>query len=101
LGVGKIDYMITAMITIGGVHGSSIVCTFELQNLSEIFKSQVNYFVNLMPGVPEKINNAQRTTVMADQHTTELAPQQEHSLQLQPTNETKPKGTTCNPRTPK
>jgi hypothetical protein len=42
----------------------------------------------------------QQTIMMADQHTTELLPQQEHSMQTQPTNQTKPKAL-CNPRTPK
>jgi hypothetical protein len=44
-------------------------------------------------------NSIERTTIMADQDTTELPPLQEHSGQPQPTNQTKPKATTCNPRT--
>jgi hypothetical protein len=35
--------------------------------------------------------------MMADQHTTELPPQQEHSGQPQPANQTKPKATQGHP----
>jgi hypothetical protein len=37
------------------------------------------------------------TAILADQHTTELSPQQEYSRQAQLANKTKPKATTCNP----
>jgi hypothetical protein len=36
-------------------------------------------------------------SLMADQNTRELPPQQEHSRQPQPTNQIKPKTTTCGP----
>jgi hypothetical protein len=43
----------------------------------------------------------QQTTMMANQHTIELLPHQEHSRQPDPTNQIKPKPTTYNPKTPK
>jgi hypothetical protein len=53
MGLHESDRMITSLITIGGVHCSSNVCTFEQRNLSEIRKFEVNCFVNLMREVHE------------------------------------------------
>jgi hypothetical protein len=50
----------------------------------------------IFPALGNSTLQTTRHTMMADQHTTEIPPQQENSRQQQPANQTKPRATTCN-----